>query len=90
VKICTHYRMPDGRELDEIPIDDLAGATPVYATFPGWKEDLSGARSLDALPENARAYIRFVEEQVKCPVVLVSVGVRREDTICSQNPFEVR
>ena len=77
-------------ELDEIPLDDVANATPIYKSFPGWKEDVSQARSMKELPVNAQKYVRFIEEAIGCPIVLVSVGFRRDDTIVLSNPFEGR
>jgi adenylosuccinate synthase len=53
----------------------------------GWKEDISGARTFEALPKNARAYVRRIEELVGVPVSIISVGSGREETISCQNPF---
>ncbi len=86
IKICTRYKTPNG-EVDEIPIDDVASATPIYQTFPGWKEDLAGARTLADLPVNAQKYVAFIEKEIATPIVLVSVGFRRADTIVLSDPF---
>lgn len=59
----------------------LAECEPVYRELPGWKEDLSQARSWEDLPPAARDYIRFIEEETGVPVCLVSVGPEREQTI---------
>ena len=95
IKVCTRYRLrnstaPDarGRETDEFPIDDVANAEPVYRSFPGWTENVAGARSLKELPENAQRYVKFIEQEASCPIVLVSVGFRRDDTIVLKNPFQ--
>jgi len=56
----------------------------------GWDEDISGARSLDDLPANARAYIAFIEEQLGIPVVTVGVGPGREETIWTKAADELR
>lgn len=87
IKVCTRYETPNG-EVDEIPIDDVASATPIYQTFPGWKEDIAGARKLADLPENARRYVAFIEKELATPIVLVSVGYRRADTIVLKDPFK--
>jgi adenylosuccinate synthase len=89
IKVCVSYKTPSG-PTDEFPIDDADTAEPVYVTLPGWKEDIASARALKELPENARKYVKFIEEQVGCPIVLVSVGYRRDDTIVLSNPFEAR
>ena len=86
IKICVRYKTPAG-EVDEIPIDDVASASPIYETLPGWKEDISKARALADLPANAQRYVAFIEKEIGCPVVLVSVGFRRADTIVLSDPF---
>jgi adenylosuccinate synthase len=54
---------------------------PVYETMPGWKTDLSGIRSYDELPKNAKNYIARVEDLIGAPVGIVSIGPDREQTI---------
>jgi adenylosuccinate synthase len=87
LQVCVAYKTPSG-ETTEFPFEDLDRAEPVYRAFPGWKEDLAAARSLADLPVNAQKYVRFIEEESGVPVVLVSVGYRRADTIVLKNPFE--
>ena len=72
---------------EDFPIDDVEHATPVYESIPGWKADISGARTLAALPEAARSYVARIEREAGCPVVLVSVGSRRDETIALVDPF---
>src|SRR5208283_1725859 len=86
IKVCTAYRTASGTSPD-FPIDDAAHAVPVYESLPGWSADLSSARSLAALPETARRYIERIEREAECPVVLVSVGSRRDETIALKDPF---
>ena len=89
IRICVAYDTPQGR-VSSFPIDQLEPAgliQPVYVEMPGWKEKLENVRVLDDLPANARAYIRFIEEQAGAPVYLVSVGPRRSETIMLHNPF---
>ena len=59
----------------------LARATPVYETFPGWSEPIASVRSLADLPENARRYVTAIEDYARVPIVLVSVGPERTQTI---------
>ena len=89
IRVCTRYATPDG-ETDELPLDDVATAKPIYVTMPGWKEDLTSARSLSDLPPNARAYVDFIEREVDCPVWIVSVGTRRDETIVLNDAFARR
>ena len=54
---------------------------PIYEELPGWQCPTSDIRSFDALPHQAKAYIRRIEELIGCPVSSISVGPRREQTI---------
>ncbi|MGA9520522.1 MAG: adenylosuccinate synthase [Myxococcaceae bacterium] len=88
LSICTSYEL-DGKRITELPSDyeELARVKPVYETLPGWDEPLAGVRTFDELPANARRYVRRVEEVSGVPVVCVSVGADRGETILMQNPF---
>jgi adenylosuccinate synthase len=82
VRICTGYVIDD-LSHEDFP-DDLARlerAQPVFETLPGWGSDTSRARSVDDLPEQARAYMRRLEELVNVPVEFVSVGTQRDQII---------
>jgi adenylosuccinate synthase len=59
----------------------------VYETLPGWKESTVGAKSMEALPANARTYIKRIEELVGVPIDMVSTGPDREETIVLRHPF---
>ena len=89
LKICTAYRYR-GEELNYFPpqVKVLEDCEPVYETLPGWKEPITDVRGFDDLPENARNYIRRVEELTGTAVKLVSVGPEREQTIVLENPFK--
>jgi adenylosuccinate synthase len=89
VKVCIAYDTAQGR-TDELPHDDLGDARPVYRSFKGWTEDLAKARVLSDLPAAARDYVKFIEEESGVPIVLVSVGYRRDETIVIKNPFSER
>jgi adenylosuccinate synthase len=82
VKICTAYEI-DGQRTNRFPgqIETLAKARPVYEEMPGWKTDISGCRSWDELPRQARAYFLRIEEILGVPVQIISVGPGREQTI---------
>jgi adenylosuccinate synthase len=89
IKICTHY-MLDGKRIDRLPASQSAQArvTPVYESFPGWKETTSGARSWAELPAQAIKYVRRIEELIGAPVALLSTSPERDDTILVHNPFQ--
>jgi adenylosuccinate synthase len=78
IKVCVAYEA-DGKEIDYLP-SDLEGVTPVYKTFKGWEKS-EGARSFDALPEAAQAYVRAIEELTKTKVGMISTSPDRNDTI---------
>jgi adenylosuccinate synthase len=86
IHVCVGYETAGGVSPD-FPIDDAIRAKPVYEPMRGWTEDLGAARSLAELPAAARAYIERIERDAGCPVVLVSVGFRRDETIVLRDPF---
>jgi adenylosuccinate synthase len=81
IPVCTHYEH-DGQRIDRFPVTPvLEKCTPVYTTLPGWKTDIREVTRFEDLPENAKAYVRFIEEQINCPIRIVSNGPRRESTM---------
>jgi adenylosuccinate synthase len=82
VKLGIAYEV-DGRRVDHWPSSGsmLARATPVYETFEGWDQPINAVRSLADLPENARRYVSALEDLAGVPIVLVSVGPERSQTI---------
>jgi len=80
--VCVAYEI-DGRRVETWPSSGaaLSRATPVYEAFPGWSEPLGAVRSLADLPENARRYVSAIEGHASVPIVLVSVGPERTQTI---------
>lgn len=88
LRICTGYEI-DGKILDDVPasLETLERAKPVYEDHPGWTEDLTGITSFDKLPANAKHYVRRVEELVKTPVTILSVGPNRSETMVLSDPF---
>jgi adenylosuccinate synthase len=82
LSLCVAYEI-DGRRTEAWPAaaEALARAAPVYETFAGWEEPVHAVRSLADLPENARRYVSALEEHAGVPIVLVSVGPERTQTI---------
>ncbi|AZO93532.1 adenylosuccinate synthase [Halocella sp. SP3-1] len=82
IKVCTAYRY-QGEVLDEFPVqlEKLSACKPVYENLPGWKEDISAVRDFDKLPENARNYIKRIEELIAVPVKIIGTGPEREEAI---------
>jgi adenylosuccinate synthase len=81
IPVCTAYDL-GGKRTDRFPpAAYLENARPVYSYLPGWSEDVSAARTFDALPEAARQYVKTLEKIIGCPVGWVSVGPHREALI---------
>jgi adenylosuccinate synthase len=59
----------------------------VYERFPGWRESTVGTKTFDALPANARAYLKRIEALTGVPIAMVSTGPERNETILVQHPF---
>ncbi len=79
--VCVGYEI-DGEVTKEfLNTTKLAKAKPVYEVLPGWKEDVSGIREYDKLPENCRKYIEFIEKEIGVKISMVSNGPSREDII---------
>jgi adenylosuccinate synthase len=84
INICVGYEL-DGNRIEFVPsqAEDLRRVQPIYETLPGWRQDVSGATSMDDLPSGAHRYLQRVSELVGCPIEVVSVGPGREQTILS-------
>jgi len=80
IKAAVEYEV-DGKRTAEVPFDTYAGVTPVYREFKGWKADISTAAGEDDLPEEFKAYIKFIEDYLGVPVTILSVGPDRSQTI---------
>ena len=82
LRLCVAYEI-DGRRVESWPssAELLSRAKPIYETFPGWQEQLHDVRALGDLPENARRYVSALEDYAGVPIVLVSVGPERTQTI---------
>jgi adenylosuccinate synthase len=79
LKVCVAYEA-DGERFTHLPYHQsvLHKVTPVYEDLPGWNTDLTEATERHHLPQAARDYIAFLEEQVRVPISLVGVGPGRE------------
>ena len=82
VKICVAYRKSNGEEISHYPASlvELGQCEPVYEELPGWKEDITGCRTLDELPFEAQNYVRRVSELVGVKISTFSVGPDRTQT----------
>ncbi len=81
IKVCTAYSI-DGVETTELPFDpNLSVMTPVYKTFPGWQTSIKAATSYEALPENLKTFVSYLETELGVRATYLSTGPEREATI---------
>ncbi len=82
IKVCTGYKV-DGDIVDQFPssISVLERCQPVYEELPGWQSPTSHLRRFEELPPPAQSYVKRLEELITCPINIVSVGPKREQTI---------
>ena len=89
IRVCVGYKgQGDSASGSLMDIDSYKALEPIYEDLPGWTESTVGAKSLDELPENARAYIRYIESAIEVPVDIISTGPDREETIILRHPFD--
>lgn len=83
IKICTNYES-DQSEAELIETMDLEDAKPVYLELDGWDEPTAGQSSFEELNDKAKSFIEKIEEISGVPVIMISTGPKREDTIIRQ------
>ncbi|MDA0804330.1 MAG: adenylosuccinate synthase [Proteobacteria bacterium] len=89
IRVCVGYKgKGDSASGSLMDIDSYKQLEPIYEDLSGWTESTVGAKSLDELPENARAYIRYIESAIEVPVDIISTGPDREETIILRHPFD--
>jgi len=84
LSVCTAYNI-NGQQEQEMPASlyKFRSAEPVYQTLPGWGQlsDDMAEKGYDSLPKNLKHYVKFIENQVSCPVTIISIGPERHQTI---------
>jgi len=82
IPVCVAYEV-DGVRVEELPASqtDFHHAKPIYEYLPGWKENISKAKSVDDLPNNAKEYVKFLEKVSGAPISAIGVGPGRDETI---------
>jgi len=90
IRICVGYKTDNEQFSEAVPPNTkvLGQCSPVYEEMEGWSEDITGAKTMDDLPVNARRYIKRLEELADVKMSLVSVGPGRDETIMLDNPFD--
>jgi adenylosuccinate synthase len=91
IPVCTGYRVR-GEVVRDFPCDrwSLENAEPVLRTMKGWKRSTVGILESGGLPQEAREYIDFLEQEIGAPITLVSTGPRREETLLQDHPDMAR
>jgi len=82
IPVCVAYEV-NGERVDEVPVNqsDFHHAKPVYETYPGWTEDITGARTFEELPQTAQDYILKLEEMSGTRISVIGVGPGRDQVI---------
>jgi adenylosuccinate synthase len=82
IPVCVAYEV-DGLRVEELPASqsDFHHAKPIYEYLPGWKENISKAKSVEDLPNNAKEYVKFLEKVSGAPISAIGVGPGRDETI---------
>ncbi|AOT70537.1 adenylosuccinate synthase [Geosporobacter ferrireducens] len=88
ISICTGYKLGD-KVIEHFPacLETLAECEPIYETMAGWSEDITQCTTYEDLPENARKYIKRIEELIDVPVKIISVGPGRNQTIIREKIY---
>ncbi|KAF0190475.1 MAG: purA [Gammaproteobacteria bacterium] len=89
IRMCVGYRT-NGEEHRTPPTgsEGFAEVEPIYEDVSGWQESTLGIKRMEALPANARAYLKRIEELVEVPIDIISTGADRSETIILRHPFE--
>ncbi len=80
IKACVAYKK-DGEIIDYFPYDIEKDIEPVYEEMPGWKTDMTSMTSESQFPKAFKDYVAFIEKQLDTPIVIISIGPDREQTI---------
>ena len=80
IKACTHYLNSNNEKIDYLPFEDNERLIPVYHEIEGWEEDIMKISNLDEAPEQVHNYIKYLEDNLKVPIKIISVGPDRKQT----------
>ena len=90
IKMCVAYEI-NGKKFDYLPasVEDQFIAKPIYKSFKGWNSSTLGIKNFDKLPENAKNYIKELENFIETKISSISTSPERNDTILIQDPFNL-
>ena len=89
IKVAVAYKS-DNQIFEEFPFEIPENIEPVYTELPGWKTDLTKITSENEFPEELNYYIQFLENELKIPIVIVSVGPDRKQTIIRDEKLGIK
>lgn len=84
IPLIVAYQKGDQKITEFDPTEDMDSCTPVLEMVPGWQEDISGCRTYEELPENARNYIETLERLLNHKIQMISVGARRDQYLMKE------
>ncbi|MCR5762312.1 MAG: adenylosuccinate synthase [Treponema sp.] len=89
IEACVAYDI-NGKIVTDFPanVEAMNAAKPVLEKFKGWKTSLKEKKSFEDLPQNAKAYVEFIEDFTKTPVDIISVGYERNETFIRKDPWK--
>jgi len=89
LRICVGYKTEHGeRATPPLGAEGFDECEPIYVEMPGWQESTVGVTRMEDLPENARNYLKRLEELVGVPIDIISTGPDRTETILLRHPFD--
>lgn len=83
VKVCVEYRLQNGTIVNRLPShkDELENAEPIYKEFPGWKTDITNAKTFDDFPQELKNYLNFISSELAANYFMLSIGPDRTHSI---------
>ncbi len=90
IKICIGYYLDD-KFINYLPSSEKQQQQikPIYEVLEGWEGSIEGIREIEALPNQAKKYVKRIEELIGCEIILISTSPERYDTIYLKNPFDI-
>ena len=80
IKVCTHYMNNDNKRIDYLPFEDNENLQPIYKELKGWHKNLMELENLSDAPKEVHDYISYLENELKIPIKIISVGPDRKQT----------
>ena len=89
IRLCVGYSCGGERlETPPVALEAFSACEPIYEETPGWSQSTVGTQRYQDLPENARRYLKRLEEVTETPIDIVSTGPDRKETVILRHPFD--